>query len=252
MTFIVRYDGDRGCGFRRRKKFFQAQSKTPAAVVFCTGSVCADRWAGLRCRRISSAPVKPLGRKTPLTADSLNAPAHLLRQIASRDREAFSEFYDRFSALVFTMAMRMLKVRADAEDLLQEVFVQVWRQAENYREERGSPEAWIINIARSRTIDKIRSVRRIEKSFVLTDDPARAESAENIESNVAESEAKLAMNSALANLPAAQRRVLELAYFDGLTQTEIAERLAEPLGTVKTRMRSAIQRLREMLGKRES
>lgn len=173
---------------------------------------------------------------------------HLIRQVANQDRDAFSQLYDRFSSLVFSLAMRMLRARSDAEDLLQEVFVQVWRQARNYSTERGSPEAWIVNIARSRAIDKIRSIRRMEKSFVLTDDPARAESSDNVESSAAESEARMAMNSALANLPDTQRKVLELAYFDGLTQTEIANRLAEPLGTVKTRMRSGIQRLRDMLG----
>ena len=173
---------------------------------------------------------------------------HLIQQVAKQDRDAFSQLYDRFSTLVFTLAMRMLKARSDAEDLLQEVFVQVWRQAQNYSAERGSPEAWIVNIARSRAIDKIRSIRRMEKSFVLTDDPARAESPENVESSAVESETRLAMNSALANLPDMQRKVLELAYFDGLTQSEIADRLAEPLGTVKTRMRSGIQKLREILG----
>ena len=173
---------------------------------------------------------------------------HLIQQVAKQDRDAFSQLYDSFSTLVFTLAMRMLKVRSDAEDLLQEVFVQVWRQAQNYSAERGSPEAWIINIARSRAIDKIRSIRRMQKSFVLTDDPARAESPENVESSAAESETRLTMNSALANLPDPQRKVLELAYFDGLTQSEIADRLAEPLGTVKTRMRSGIQKLREILG----
>lgn len=144
--------------------------------------------------------------------------------------------------------MRMLRAPQDAEDLLQEVFVQVWYQADRYSEERGSPEAWIINITRSRAIDKLRSNRRMEKTFVLTDDPARAESMENVESNAAQAEIKLTMNSALANLPETQRRLLELAYFDGLSQTEIADRLKEPLGTVKTRMRSGIQRLRDMLG----
>jgi RNA polymerase sigma-70 factor (ECF subfamily) len=144
--------------------------------------------------------------------------------------------------------MRMLRMSSDAEDLLQEVFVQVWHQANRYSEERGSPEAWIVNIARSRAIDKLRSIRRMERSFILTDDPAKAESSDNVESSAAESETKLTMNSALANLPEAQRKVLELAYFDGLSQSEIANRLKEPLGTVKTRMRSGIQRLRDMLG----
>ena len=181
-----------------------------------------------------------------MSAQSVSA-AYLIQQVAQQDREAFSQLYDRCSSLVFSLAMRMLRVRSDAEDLLQEVFVQVWRQAQNYSAERGSPEAWIINIARSRAIDKIRSIRRMEKSFVLTDDPARAESSENVETAAASSEAKLAMNSALANLPEAQRKVLEMAYFDGLTQTEIAARLKEPLGTVKTRMRSGIQRLREIM-----
>jgi RNA polymerase sigma-70 factor, ECF subfamily len=183
-----------------------------------------------------------------LSAQSLSEGVYLIQQVANQDREAFGQLYDRFSTLVFTLAMRMLRARSDAEDLLQEVFVQVWRQAQNYSTERGSPEAWIVNIARSRAIDKIRSIRRMEKSFVLTEDPARAESTDNVESSAAESEVRMAINSALANLPEAQRKVLELAYFAGLTQTEIATRLAEPLGTVKTRMRSGIQRLREMLG----
>jgi RNA polymerase sigma-70 factor (ECF subfamily) len=182
-----------------------------------------------------------------VSADSTVA-VHLIRQVANQDREAFSQLYDRFSSLVFSLSMRILRVRSDAEDLLQEVFMQVWRQAKSYSVERGSPEAWIINIARSRAIDKIRSIRRMEKSFVLTEELARAESTENVESSAAESEVRLTMNSALATLPEAQRKVLELAYFEGLTQTEIAAKLSEPLGTVKTRMRSGIQRLRDILG----
>ena len=173
--------------------------------------------------------------------------AYLIRQVAKQDREAFSRLYDQSSSRIFSLALRMLKVRSDAEDLLQEVFVQIWRQASNYSEDRGSPEAWIINIARSRAIDKLRSIRRRDETFTLTDNPAGAESTESAESFAAASEVQLTINSALADLPAAQRKVLELAYFDGLTQTEIAERLAEPLGTVKTRMRSGLQRLRDIL-----
>lgn len=184
--------------------------------------------------------------KIPVPTDSTTA-VYLIQRVGNQDREAFSQLYERFSTLVFTLGMRMLKARSDAEDLLQEVFVQVWRQARGYSAERGSPEAWIINIARSRAIDKMRSIRRMGRSFVLTDDPVRAQLGENIGSWTAESEGRMAMNRALANLPETQRKVLELAYLDGMTQTEIAERLAEPLGTIKTRMRAGIERLREIV-----
>jgi RNA polymerase sigma-70 factor (ECF subfamily) len=177
-----------------------------------------------------------------------NSAAHLIERIANHDRQAFSDLYDRCSSLVYSLALRMLKSRSDADDLVQEVFIQLWRQAANYNQDRGSPEAWIVNITRSRAIDKLRANRRIEQSFVPVDDPSKAESGANVESSAAQSEARAIMNSALAALPENQRRVLELAYFDGLTQSEIASRLAEPLGTVKTRVRSGIQKLREILG----
>jgi RNA polymerase sigma-70 factor, ECF subfamily len=180
--------------------------------------------------------------------EQLTEPVALIASIAEKNRDAFSRFYDLYAPMIYSLTLRMLKASSEAEDLLQEIFLQVWRQAAVYSFERGSPEAWLINIARSRAIDKLRSMRRREKSFVLTDDPAAAESPDNVETSAGESETRLIMNSALANLPEAQRRVLELAYFGGLSQTEIAARLAEPLGTVKTRMRAGIQRLRGMLG----
>ena len=182
-----------------------------------------------------------------MSLDSFPEPVSLIKKIANQDREAFGQFYDRYAPLVFSLALRMLRARPDAEDHLQEVFVQIWRQAGHYNSERGSPEAWIVNIARSRAIDKIRSIRRREMSFVLTEDPAASELGGNVESSLEQSEVKYTMNSALASLPETQRKVLELAYFDGFTQQEIAARLAEPLGTIKTRMRSGIQRLREIL-----
>jgi RNA polymerase sigma-70 factor, ECF subfamily len=189
--------------------------------------------------------------KIPLPADPTTA-VHLIQRVANQDRDAFSQLYERFSTLVFTLAMRMLKIRSEAEDLLQEVFVQVWRQAQGYGAERGSPETWIINIARSRAIDKMRSIRRIGRSFVLADGPAGAQPGKTVESWTAESEVAMTMNSALANLPETQRKVLELAYLDGMTQTEIAERLAEPLGTIKARMHAGIQRLREIVNSQVS
>ena len=204
---------------------------------------CAVRFAGLRWLRFDFG----LHGWGAVTTEGKSA-ADLIERIASRDRQAFSDLYDRFSPLVYSLGLRMLKVREDADDLVQEVFIQLWRQAANYNQDRGSPEAWIVNITRTRAIDKLRANRRIEKNLVPAEDPARSESAANVESAAAESEARLTMNTALAALPEPQRRVLELAYFDGLTQTEIAARLAGPLGTVKTRVRSGIQKLREILG----
>jgi RNA polymerase sigma-70 factor, ECF subfamily len=232
---------------RKNLVFSCAKSDQPVSGVGTKIGFVLKVDRGLKCGRLSRSTYNHRARNN-LSADFLNSPAYLIRQAANQDREAFSQLYDQFSSLVYTFAMRMLRVPHDAEDLLQEVFVQIWHQAGRYSEDRGSPEAWIMNITRSRAIDKLRSKRRMEKSFVLTDDPARAESTENVESSAAESETRLTVNSALANLPELQRRVLELAYFDGLSQTEIADRLKEPLGTVKTRMRSGIQRLRDMLG----
>ena len=184
--------------------------------------------------------------KIPLAVDP-TTDVHLIQRVANQDREALSQLYERFSTLVFTLARRMLNTRSEAEDLLQEVFVQVWRQARSYRTERSSPEAWVINIARSRAIDKIRSIRTMGRSFVLADASGQAQLSKTIESWTVGSEVPVAMNSALANLPETQRKVLELAYLDGMTQTEIAERLAEPLGTIKARMHAGIQRLRRSL-----
>lgn len=174
-------------------------------------------------------------------------PLHLIEQIVRGDREAFGRFYDRFAPLLFTFATCFLRVRSDAEDLLQEVFFQAWRQAGSYRRERGNPEAWLLTIARSRAIDKLRSIRRRDRSFISMEDTSEEKYEGKTENAAVEPEVGLMINSVLARLPEAQRKVLEMAYFDGLTQSEIAGRLKEPLGTVKTRMRTALGRLRESL-----
>lgn len=186
-----------------------------------------------------------------MKAQSGDDPARLIQRIAQGDRDAFERFYDRYAPLVFTLAVRLLREQSAAEDLLQEVFLQIWRQAGSYSPDRGSPEAWIVTITRSRGIDKLRSIRRREKSFVTSEDPAGADFEGKVESNAKASEARLMVNSALARLPEAQRTVLELTYFDGLTQSETSARLHEPLGTVKTRIRSGIQHLRDLLGTKD-
>jgi RNA polymerase sigma-70 factor, ECF subfamily len=183
-----------------------------------------------------------------MAADLLDNPLALLQQMASGDGEAFRRFYDRYASLVFTFALRLLGSRADAEDLLQEVFLQVWRQAQSYSLERGSPEAWLITMTRSRAIDKLRSMRRRDMSPLAPDQPPRLEGGTPVDLPSRASEAKLTVQGVLSKLSEAQRIVLELAYFDGLTQSEIAARLGEPLGTVKTRMRAGLERLRGFLG----
>jgi RNA polymerase sigma-70 factor, ECF subfamily len=183
-----------------------------------------------------------------MAADLLDDPSALLQRIASGDGEAFRRFYDRYASLAFTFAIRLLGSRSDAEDLLQEVFLQVWRQAQSYSPERGSPEAWLITITRSRAIDKLRSTRRRDMRPLSPDEPARLEGGTHVAPPTQASEAKLTVEGVLTKLPEAQRVVLELAYFDGLTQSEIAARLSEPLGTVKTRIRAGLERLRGFLG----
>jgi RNA polymerase sigma-70 factor (ECF subfamily) len=179
---------------------------------------------------------------------SLENPLQLVLDIGRGDRAAFGTFYDRFAPLVFSFAMRLVQERSAAEDLLQEVFFQIWREAGNYSPERGTPEAWIITITRSRAIDKLRSIRRRDKSFVPMEGPTGQEYDGRVESGATASDSKIMVNNALSQLSDNQRHVLELAYFDGLTQSEIADHLKEPLGTVKTRMRAALGRLRELLG----
>jgi RNA polymerase sigma-70 factor (ECF subfamily) len=181
-------------------------------------------------------------------ADLLDNPSALLQRIARGDGEAFRRFYDRYASLAFTFAIRLLGSRSDAEDLLQEVFLRVWRQAQSYSPERGSPEAWLITITRSRAIDKLRSTRRRDVSPLPPDEPARLQGGTPVAPPTQASEAKLTVEGVLTKLPEAQRVVLELAYFDGLTQSEIAARLSEPLGTVKTRIRAGLERLRGFLG----
>lgn len=162
----------------------------------------------------------------------------LIRRMVEGDAEALELFYNRYAGLANGLALRILRNPSDAEDVVQEVFVQVWRQASRFDPNRGSPEAWLSTLARTRALDRLRrrTSRREEPSDAS---PGVTATPPNVEI--------LAIRKALESLSPNQRKALELAYYEGLTQSEISKRLGEPLGTIKTRIRSALIRLREAL-----
>jgi RNA polymerase sigma-70 factor (ECF subfamily) len=162
----------------------------------------------------------------------------LIGRIASGDHQALGEFYDRYASMANGLALRILRNTADAQDVVQEVFLQAWRQADRYDASRGTPEAWISTLARTRALDKLRR-RTSRREESPESAPGTTATPRNVE--------VLAVRKGLEGLSKPQRQVLELAYYEGLTQSEIATRLGEPLGTVKTRIRTAMIRLRAAL-----
>lgn len=181
---------------------------------------------------------------TPTDHVMSESQAHaLLRRLAAGDQKALGEFYDLFAGLANGLALRILRDTADAEDVVQEAFVQVWRQAGRYDPRRGSPQAWLCTIARTRALDRLR--RRVSRREDTTEAPPAT-------ADAPQTEEAMTVRKALDGLSTDQRRALELAYYEGLTQTEIAQELGEPLGTIKTRIRTAMIRLREALGSEAS
>jgi RNA polymerase sigma-70 factor (ECF subfamily) len=184
----------------------------------------------------------------PVTPGSESS-ATLIAAIAAGDRDAFSRFYDLTAPMAFGLIRRVLRDPEAAAEVLQEVFWQVWQDASRYDPTRGSPEAWLVTRAKTRAIDRLRSTRRRDRTFVAPVDESVAQRREEPAQNPAVvAEDRSLVQTALAQLPEAQRRVIELAFFEGLTQSEIATRLGEPLGTVKTRARLGLDRLRGVLG----
>ena len=172
----------------------------------------------------------------------------LIARIAAGDRDAFSRFYDLLAPTAFGLIRRVLRDPEAAAEVLQEVFWQVWREAPQYDPKRGSPEAWLVMRAKTRAIDRLRSIRIRDRTFVAPVDESVARSSEEPAENPAVvAEDRSLIQTALAQLPEPQRRVIEMAFFEGLTQSEIAIRLREPLGTVKTRARLGLERLRGAL-----
>ena len=179
----------------------------------------------------------------------------LLQRIAAGDEQALGALYDRWSPLVFSLCVHVLGDDDEAEEAVEETFWQAWRQAARYDITRGAVSTWLTTIARSRALDRLRARRRrqedamsdlsetkraaVEETARRGDDPA---------SGAEVSERRALVRQALLALPPEQREVLELAYFRGLSQTEIAERTGQPLGTIKTRVRLAMEKLRDRLG----
>ncbi|MBA2292681.1 MAG: sigma-70 family RNA polymerase sigma factor [Gemmatimonadales bacterium] len=177
----------------------------------------------------------------------------LVRAMAAGESEAMGLLYDRWSSSIFGLALRITREKADAEEVVVDAFAQAWRDAKRFEPGRGSVGAWLATIARSRALDLVRATGRRNRladtaaassvdATVAMGSPTPSPSA-----RVEDEERSRKVRAALDELPAPQRAALELAYFGGLSQTEIAERLSEPLGTVKTRVRLGLHKLREQL-----
>ncbi|HLG17786.1 MAG TPA: sigma-70 family RNA polymerase sigma factor [Blastocatellia bacterium] len=174
--------------------------------------------------------------------------AALIREAARGDQSALATLYDRTNRLIFGLILRIVGDRATAEEVLLDVYTQVWRQASLYDTKRGAPLAWLMTIARSRAIDRVRSGKTEQQGKESLETVGEVASMSiSPEDSAAVSERQRLVRSALGSLSAEQRQVIELAYYSGLSHSEIALRLGQPLGTVKTRTRLGMMKLREML-----
>jgi RNA polymerase sigma-70 factor, ECF subfamily len=174
--------------------------------------------------------------------------AALIQRITTGDQSALTILYDRTNRLVFGLVLRVLGDRSVAEEVLLDVFTQVWRQAATYDPKRGSPLAWLTTIARTRAIDRLRSGRfAVERHETLDAAEGEVSKIGDPELIMAAAERRKLVRSAIESLAPEQRQVIELAYYSGLSHTEIAAKTGQPLGTVKTRARLGIMKLSELL-----
>ncbi len=178
--------------------------------------------------------------------------AELVRQMQAGDEQAFAIFYDRFAPGLFSMIYAILHDQKESEDVLQEAFVQMWKRTATYDATRSSLFTWAVMISRHKAIDRLRSRQRqsrlVDAVAVATDELAASPPEERADNALARSEERERVRTAMAQLGEAQREAIDLAFFAGLTQSQIAEKLGAPLGTVKARIRRGLLALREVLG----
>jgi RNA polymerase sigma-70 factor (ECF subfamily) len=174
--------------------------------------------------------------------------AALIKRVAEGDQFALTTLYDSTSRLVFGLILRVVTDRSNAEEVLLDVYTQVWRQASTYDTKRGAPLAWLMTIARTRGIDRLRSGKHEHQHKESLDAIGEVSATTaSPETETVSAERRQLVRSALETLSAEQREVIELAYYSGLSHSEIALRLGQPLGTVKTRTRLGMMKLRDML-----
>ena len=175
----------------------------------------------------------------------------LLASIVKGDQQAFSQLYDHSSALLYTLAFRILGDREEANELLQEVYLEIWRKVARYDVGRGTPIAWLITLTRSRAIDRLRTRgargHTVTSPLDTTISSTLPDLGPSPFETQADQELRMAVGTAITSLPPAQHQAIELAYYEGLSHQEIAARLNQPLGTVKTRIKLGMSKLRESL-----
>jgi RNA polymerase sigma-70 factor (ECF subfamily) len=172
----------------------------------------------------------------------------LIERMRGGDEGALAILYDRWSDRVHSLAAHLLRDKRDAEDIVEETFWQAWRGAARFDAERGAVETWLLTMCRSRALDRLRARRRRPEDVSIDDAPPAEDPHGDPMAAMVTTETGRLVRAALAELPSEQRQALELAYFKGLSQSEIAEQTGQPLGTIKTRVRLAMVKLREKLG----